>query len=353
MKSLQLFSSSCLKIDYTTPMNERARLNTGYLCNYKCEFCYYKDQLHERDSLETIKQRIDYIYSYGMKQIDLSGGESSIEPNWFNILEYCKLKGFQNISTLSNGSKFCDFQFLEKSKQYGLNEILFSLHGYNKEIHDTITGIEGSFENILKAIENAKSLGIIVRINCTVYDINYNHLHDLYPEIIKRISPLEVNFIALKYNSDNKDFRKVSYKDITEQIKKSIDNIKDHVKFINVRFVPFCYMENYEQYVCNYYQLIYDLYDWNRATYNHIHSIAKTYTNEEKLQHDMEAAAWFRVNGFYKNNDCKQCKYFYICDGIDNKLKGSDLVPIEGTKIHDINYFRKDFYASVYSHFNS
>jgi MoaA/NifB/PqqE/SkfB family radical SAM enzyme len=46
----------------------------------------------ERDPLEVILERVDYIKAYGITEIDLSGGESSIEPNWFKILEYCQDK---------------------------------------------------------------------------------------------------------------------------------------------------------------------------------------------------------------------------------------------------------------------
>jgi MoaA/NifB/PqqE/SkfB family radical SAM enzyme len=149
MKSPQLFSTIGLKLDLETPMNERARLNTGFFCNYGCEFCYYKDKLDQRDSLKVITDRVDDIYNYGIRQVDLSGGESSIEPNWFKILDYCKTKGM-TVSTLSHGGKFSDYEFLKKSKEHGLTEILFSLHGSNKEIHEKITKRKGSFNGYSK-----------------------------------------------------------------------------------------------------------------------------------------------------------------------------------------------------------
>ena len=133
--------------DYSRPINNRAKLDTGKLCNYSCEFCYYKKQLHERDALEKIKQRIDYIHAYGIDEIDLSGGESSVEPNWFNILDYCKGK-FKRISCLSHGGKFSDLSFAQRSYDSGLREILFSLHGFTEEVHDKITGKKGAFKNL-------------------------------------------------------------------------------------------------------------------------------------------------------------------------------------------------------------
>ena len=52
-------------IDYDRPINNRAKLDTGKLCNYKCEFCYYKNSLSERDELDKIYKRIDYLLDYG------------------------------------------------------------------------------------------------------------------------------------------------------------------------------------------------------------------------------------------------------------------------------------------------
>ena len=191
MTSVQRFSNVGVKLDTSTKANERARLDTGPLCNYKCEFCYYKDQLSNRDPLEEILKRVDYIWDYGIRQIDLSGGESSVEPNWFKILDYCKAKGF-TISTLSHGGKFSNMEFLQKSVEHGLSEILFSLHGYDEPTHDRITGVKGSFTKILQAIDNANELGLTVRLNCTVYDVNYAGLSANYPRLVKHIQPLEL-----------------------------------------------------------------------------------------------------------------------------------------------------------------
>lgn len=344
MKSPQLFSTIPLKLDFKEIANNRARLNTGYFCNYKCEFCYYKDRLSERDNLDIIKQRIDDIENYGIDEIDLSGGESSIEPNWFNILDYCKQKNFKNISTLSHGGYFSNFDFLKKSKDHGLNEILFSLHGATKEIHEKITGINGSFDKIIQAIKNAKELNIIVRINCTVYDLNHKLLEKEYIDLLKELNPIEVNFITLRYDTDNNNFRFNNYKDVTDSIKICIDNIKNDIKYINVRYTPYCYMIGYEKYVCNYYQTIFDIYDWNLALYNHTIDTSKKYTKEEKLQHSYDAAKHFRITCYHKNEECSKCKYFYICDGVENQLKDTKLIPIIDKAIYDINYYRKNFY---------
>ena len=110
--------------------------------------------------LNVIKARAKKIRDFGIEEIDLSGGESSIHENWFEILDYCGELGFSSISCLSNGSRFSNMAFLKRSQEAGLSEILFSLHGWDAEGHDEVVGRKGAFKRMLKAIENAKELGM-------------------------------------------------------------------------------------------------------------------------------------------------------------------------------------------------
>ena len=136
--ALQEVGVAGIEIDYDTPHCERARLDTGTFCNYDCEFCYYKDMLDVKTPWEIVKGRIDHLYDYGIKEVDLSGGESSVSPDWFKILDYCNER-FESVSCVSHGGRFANKDFLKESQEHGLKEILFSLHGATEESHDSIT----------------------------------------------------------------------------------------------------------------------------------------------------------------------------------------------------------------------
>jgi MoaA/NifB/PqqE/SkfB family radical SAM enzyme len=320
-----------VKIDEETLRNNRARLNTG--------------------PLETVRDRIDYIHRYGITEIDLSGGESSVDPNWFKILDYCSER-FDHVSCLSHGGKFSNMEFLQESYDHGLREILFSLHGSNPDIHDAITNRKGSFVKIVQAIRNAKELGMVVRVNCTVYQKNYKSLSTEYVQLIKDLDPLEVNFITLNYWEDNpikhddEYINRVDYKEITDNIKKCIDQIQ-HVKYINVRYTPYCFMEGYEKYVCDQYQHIYDIFDWNKGILDEDIDTTQTYTDREKLVHAYKMAERDRLSFYTKKKECLLCKYFYICDGVENELaKHTEVAPVKGDRVFDVNHFRGNYYAS-------
>lgn len=320
----------------------RAKLDTGTFCNYTCTFCYYRDKLDLCDSFDIVKERVDYLVECGITEVDLSGGESSYHPNWFEILDYCQSKGLR-ISTVSNGSMFADFDFIQKSEQHGLKEILFSIHGSNPKMHDKVVGVEGAFNKIILAIMHSKFLGIRVRINYVVT------LHSIestkeWIRLFRDLAPFEVNFLTL--NNFGIAKQRLSYEKSTTHIKHIIDKIKYVIQYINVRYTPYCYMEGYEKYVCNTFQHIYDLYDWNMAVYDQ--RVEPTEYKRDPLKSLYEQAKIDRERMYFKPQKCLGCKFLALCDGLENGC-GDDVYPIEGSIITNTNEYRGTYYDSKHT----
>ena len=317
------------------PINSRAKLDTGTQCNYECGFCYYLDRLHEVTGLETIKARARKLRDFGVKEVDLSGGESSIHRNWFEILDYCRELGFKSISCLSNGHQFSKIDFLKKSAEHGLQEILFSLHGWNSESHDKTVGRKGAFKRMIRAIENAQELGLIVRLNCTVTRFNAPHLLE-YAELVNQIEPLQMNFLPLNYWEDADALEPQGYEFLSDWIKRAIDTIDDKVE-INVRYIPFCFMKGYEKYVVGVYQHIFDLRDWNIMTYD----VDQLDVRSVTLKDYFDCAHEKRMDTYFKPKECFECSYFHICDGVEHKVKkNQNVYPVDGNKIKNTIFFR-------------
>lgn len=325
--------ASTFKLEYSDkPINNRAKLDTGTHCNYKCDFCYYKTQLDVVTELDIIKGRIDYLVDCGITEVDLSGGESSIHKHWFDILDYASSKGLY-ISCLSNGFKFAKPEFIQKSYEHGLREILFSVHGYDKDSHDLLVGRPHAYKNIVKAIINAHKLGMVVRVNCTITETNYNHL-DQFVELMNELDPLQVNFLPLNYWDDAKQQSALDYSKVSPYIHTAIDTLK--AKEINVRYIPFCFMKGYEKYVVGYYQHIYDVKDWNIAVYDQ--RITSEEYNKDKIKAMYDSAKFNRINTYIKKKDCLGCKHYFICDGMEHDTK---VFPEDGDKITDPMYYNE------------
>jgi len=321
----------------------RGKVNTGTACNYRCGFCYYKDRLDVPDKpFINIQKEINNLYSNGIREFDLSGGESSIHKDFFKIIKYGN--EFGSVTTLSNGYKFADYEFLKESYDNGLSGILFSLHGWDSHSHDTKVGFKNAFDLIIKAIYNVKKLkeqldcDFELRINCTV-----NEMIDCrsYAKLILDIEPDQLNILPINYWEDAISNKKINYELVGSRIRYLIDLIVDRIKSqidINVRYMPLCFAKGFEKYIVNIYQHIFDLKDWNLQLYdNNIQTRNKKTTKENMFL----TASNNRKNSFTKPSSCSACKYLYICDGIENKLlEHHELIPITGKKIKDINYLK-------------
>jgi MoaA/NifB/PqqE/SkfB family radical SAM enzyme len=319
-------------IDYRTlkpcgELTKRSRLFTGYGCNIRCKFCFYKDKKHT-DIKPLIYQQLEQGRRYGIRDWDISGGEPSILPYWFDLLK--DMKDFRNIACITNGYKFADPEFIEKSRIYGLNELLFSLHGSNKTIHDGMTGVKGSFDRMHRAMINARYLGYTIRINVVVTKDNYKDLSNIVEKVLP-LRPIAFNFLPYRIeNSADKKENTVEYSKIVPYIQDAID-LLNNIK-IAIRYMPRCLLHSkYHKYCAGYLQRVFDEYEWDEYT---IRKFENARFNKDIPELDCETDKWkLQIDALNKSikhvaghsTSCLKCKYV--------KVWGTDeFKPIEGEK---------------------
>ena len=121
-------------------------------CNLKCLFCWtrsqkrlsycnYKEILSEKRIIEILHEAA----KIGAVEWQIAGGwEPMIKPNLIakmtGIIKSYKMYG----CITTNGTLFTE-KIVKHFVEIGWDEILFSLEGPDSEIHDSITGIKGSF----------------------------------------------------------------------------------------------------------------------------------------------------------------------------------------------------------------
>ena len=347
---------------------KRARIFTGTGCNAKCRFCYYYlTGLKDYWSENIIKREINIAKNAGMKAIDFSGGEPTVHPKFLGLIEYARSKGFKVICTLTNGIRMSDEKFVKKIVDAGINDVLFSVHGCNPQEHDFITQIPKSFDKIIKAIYNLKEYDIPFRINCTVTKINYKNL-ERHAELYNRLEPIQVNFILFN------DFEladrlteqfAIRYSEASVFVKKAIDVMEATIPYINVRYIPFCFMEGYEDHVCNYPQKIFDPFEWSQRMLVRlpstgimpfwkyigylVYGFVRTHPKPKLCREYLEdICIAMRIRDYVKSDACKECKFSNICQGLEKsyvKIFGTvELKPVAGEPIKDPLYFRHNFY---------
>jgi MoaA/NifB/PqqE/SkfB family radical SAM enzyme len=352
-------------------MTRRVKVHTGLKCNAKCRFCYYWDSLDaENPPTEEIKAKLRYAKKHGIKDIDFSGGEPTVRPDFPELVSYAKELEFRYICVITNGIRLANKEYFKELISNGLNDVLFSLEGCNAEVHDYLTQVPGSFEKVNKAIQYAKEFGIKLRTNTTVTSINYKYL----PELAKYLAKLQsdaVNFILFNdWCSAHKIIQDMAcrYSEAAPYLKESIDILDSSVRKVTVRYIPFCFMVGYEKYICNLLQKKYDSDEWDDAikmrllsqinikkmSFRYLTFMLKEFIrypsaivrgkfNLREYFHDREVKKMRKEYNY--GPGCKDCKYFYICDGLENSYAEAvgvgELKPIGGQKVKDALHYRK------------
>lgn len=130
--------------------------NISYSCNNNCIFCYSHNTINKiSNSNLSFEEFKNYIEKNKLKKLDriiINGGEPSLHKE---INEYLKYVFESKIETLvfSNGRmlKNLNPKFLTSNIRF-----IIPIHG-NKEIHDHITGVSGSFQDTLNSLQWLKN----------------------------------------------------------------------------------------------------------------------------------------------------------------------------------------------------
>lgn len=137
-----------------------AWLTTNRTCNNSCTWCYAHENLSCSDkmNLEDAIKAVDQLSKMGVERIVLIGGESTIYPYFFELLEYIKKKRIK-VNLPTNGRKFKDPEFAEMVKKIGINGVDLSFKGYDRESYKKNTCVDG-FDEAIEGYKQMKKYGI-------------------------------------------------------------------------------------------------------------------------------------------------------------------------------------------------
>ena len=135
-------------------------------CNLKCKHCYNESssECHETMSFQDFCETCEKLVKYGIKKIQLIGGEPFCHKDIRKMLSFASEK-FEFIEVFTNGTllneKWCDFL---KEKNI---KIALSVYSYIPEEHDKVTTIIGSYQKTINSIQMLKDRDVKYRIATT------------------------------------------------------------------------------------------------------------------------------------------------------------------------------------------
>ncbi|MDD5015862.1 MAG: hypothetical protein PHW73_12340, partial [Atribacterota bacterium] len=228
-------------------------------------------------------------------------------------------------------------------------------------------GISGAYDKVIQAIKNVIDVGgLTYRMNFVVNGINYANIPDI-AELAFSLGVKRLNFLMFSpiVEADTKETDvNIKYSLAAPYLKEMLDIYKDKFLKINIRYLPFCFLEGYEQFITECPQIQYDPFEWDyfirMRIRNGIFLITMAWIVGLLLLPSLKRILTLPISILlreammrgltFKNKTkgkvCKKCKFDYICDGLWKqyvKVNGLDELKVcFGNKIYDPTYFREE-----------
>src|SRR5580698_7400031 len=168
---MQEMSAKALKLG--VPLS--VQLDITYRCNERCIHCYLDHEDHGEMTTSEIKDLLDQLAEAGVFFLTLSGGEILMRKDFFDILEYARMRAF--CVKLKTNAVLIREKEAERMRDLGVEAIQISIYSHRPEVHDAITKVPGSLRRSINAIRFLKSQGLKVIIANVLMTENMQDYH--------------------------------------------------------------------------------------------------------------------------------------------------------------------------------
>ncbi len=156
-----------------------ANIDLTNRCNLSCPICFANANVQDYIFEPSYEQVVDMLQTLRNSRpvagrvVQFAGGEPTLHPDWFRILKKANEMGFSQVQCATNGLKFAEDGFSEKSHEAGLHTLYLQFDGVDPALDEKIRGRKGLFDIKMKAIENVRKAGMkIVYVPTIVGGVN-------------------------------------------------------------------------------------------------------------------------------------------------------------------------------------
>ncbi len=196
-----------------------AHFELTFRCNHDCIFCYNtrEDEAGKQEmSLSDYVDAFRKVKELGVLFVTLTGGEPLLRRDFFEIAQAAK-KETLALRIFTNGY-LIDKEKAEKIKALVPFDVEMSIHGDNAETHEQVTGIKGSFERLLQAVEMLRGIDVKVNLKSLITRINQDQLEGIRDIALARgcsitfdpvVAPQDDGGLSpLQYSADEEHLKK-------------------------------------------------------------------------------------------------------------------------------------------------
>ncbi len=286
-------------------------IHLGYRCNNNCVHCIVagvreklaKEGKSADRTTDEIKKIIERSVKSGADKVYFTGGETTIRPDFLELLSYVKEKGLKT-GLQTNGRAFSITGFADKVMHIAPDiNIEIAVHHSEPEIHDKVTRVSGSAEQTLEGINNLMNRGAKITLKTVVTRFNHSNLKDL----VQMASGLKIKNFEIVYPHGLGNARKywkdivVPYTGIIKDVTDAIDEGRKTGVHIMLEGIPLCFLEGYEDHAREKMRSAKET-EGNRKELCFLYTGLSDWNNARR-----EVKA--------KVDSCRTCIYFDACEG--------------------------------------
>lgn len=215
-------------------------LNLDGKCNQRCLFCMKSSEIESGRKIiftDVIKE-IEEARRKGYSHVDFFGGEPTTYSFLAKAIKVAQNKGM-SVSLATNailfGSKKYTVSFFEKIDVDKLNSVRVSLHGKG-DVHDRIVQVSGSYDKLIRGMENILRYTERVSVNIVITTLNYESLSELveilYESGIRAVKFSHINNVG---RSRENEWLMINTEKYEDYLKAAIRRARElNFKFIEV-----------------------------------------------------------------------------------------------------------------------
>ena len=276
----------------------RADIKIGFGCNNMCKFCVQGEKRNKfgNKTVEQVKQDLDDAIK-DCQGVVFTGGEPTLSKYLLEYVSYARKLGFKSIQIQSNGRMFAYKKYSQQLIDAGATEFSPALHGHTPELHDYLTGAQGSFNQTVMGIQFLKDIGMPVIVNSVITKSNYRHLPDTARLLVSLgVDQYQFAFVHALGSADKYFHSIVPRKSLVEPYaKEGLDIGLNAGLMVMTEAIPYCFMKGYEDYIAENFIPPGPIYDW-----------------ENVIKDFYEART---TSGKSKGKPCETCKMKDKCEG--------------------------------------
>ena len=199
-------------------------------CNERCIHCYIP---HENKTVQMSKEMfydiLEQCKKMNVLHINISGGEPMLHPNFLDFIKMCNEYNF-SVNILSNLTLLNEKIVVEMQKNPLLG-VQTSLYSMNKDVHEYITKMPGSYEKTINGIMLLKEHNIPLQISCPIIKQNQNEYDDVVEWGKKNNIRVSSDYVIIgQYDSSTQNLdNRLNICDVERIIRKKVNDDPNYV----------------------------------------------------------------------------------------------------------------------------